>query len=203
MPIKLPPAPSGSPPGSSFWNDWYEKLRTLINSGTISQLWSSIDFSGSNITDIATRAHNNLQSFQGGTAGEYYHLTQAQNTTIAALPTLTSGTYTPTLTNTTNVASSTSYQAQYLRVGSVVTVSGRVNITPTAATTNTVLGLSLPIASNFTALENCGGSGAGDVIADRGAAVRANTTTDTAEIAWQTNSTTARTMYYSYTYLIV
>ena len=83
MPIKIPPAPSGSPPGSAFWNDWYEKLRNLINSGTISQLWSSIDFTGSNLTDLVTRAHNNLQSFQGGTTGEYYHLTQAQHTAIA------------------------------------------------------------------------------------------------------------------------
>lgn len=28
----LPPSPVGIPPGHSFWNDWYEKLRTLVNS---------------------------------------------------------------------------------------------------------------------------------------------------------------------------
>lgn len=27
----LPPTPVGVPPGHSFWNDWYEKLRSLIN----------------------------------------------------------------------------------------------------------------------------------------------------------------------------
>lgn len=75
---KIPPAPVGSIPGSSYWNDWYERIRNLINSGTISQLWSSIDFTASNITDIVTRNHNNLQSMQGGTAGEYYHLTAAE-----------------------------------------------------------------------------------------------------------------------------
>jgi len=38
--------------------------------------WSNaIDFSGSNITDIETRLHNDLQSIQGGTASERYHLT--------------------------------------------------------------------------------------------------------------------------------
>lgn len=78
MANKIPPAPVGTLPGSSYWNDWYEKLRNLINSGTISQLWASIDFTASNITDIVTRNHNNLQSFQGGTAGEYYHLTAAE-----------------------------------------------------------------------------------------------------------------------------
>lgn len=83
---KIPPAPIGALPGSSYWNDWVEKLRNLINSGTISQLWASIDFTASNITDIVTRNHNNLQSFQGGTAGEYYHLTAAE---YAALGTAT------------------------------------------------------------------------------------------------------------------
>lgn len=78
MAILLPPIPYGSPPGSSFWNDWYEKLRNLINEGTVTVLWSSINFSGSNLTDIVNRAHNNLQSLQGGVAGEYYHLTSAQ-----------------------------------------------------------------------------------------------------------------------------
>jgi len=28
----LPPSPVGSPPGSAYWNDWYEKLRSLVNS---------------------------------------------------------------------------------------------------------------------------------------------------------------------------
>jgi len=32
MANKLPPLPVGVAPGSGYWNDWYEKLRTLINS---------------------------------------------------------------------------------------------------------------------------------------------------------------------------
>jgi hypothetical protein len=67
-----------------------------------------------------------------------------------------SGTYTPTLTNTLNVAASTAVTCQYMRVGKVVTVSGQVNIDATA-TGDTVLGVSLPIASNFGAGRQCGG----------------------------------------------
>lgn len=85
--LLLPPIPYGSPPGSSFWNDWYEKLRTLINTGAVTITWSNINFIGSNITSIVNRAHNNLQSFQGGAAGEYYHLTSAQQIKVAGLPT--------------------------------------------------------------------------------------------------------------------
>lgn len=28
---KLPPQPMGVPPGHSYWNDWYEKLRALVD----------------------------------------------------------------------------------------------------------------------------------------------------------------------------
>lgn len=84
MAVLLPPTPVGVPPGHSFWNDWYEKLRTIVNQGSISVLWANINFSGSDISSIASRAHNNLQSLQGGTAGEYYHLTAAQYAALAS-----------------------------------------------------------------------------------------------------------------------
>ena len=38
-----------------------------------------------------------------------------------------------------------------MRVGNVVTVSGHISIDPTSASTQTVLLISLPIATNFTA----------------------------------------------------
>jgi hypothetical protein len=82
MATKLPPSPVGVPPGHSFWNDWYEKVRDLINNGLISVLWSNINFSGSNLTDLASRAHNNLQSIQGGSAGEYNHLNNLQHSRV-------------------------------------------------------------------------------------------------------------------------
>jgi hypothetical protein len=74
-----------------------------------------------------------------------------------------SGTYTPTLTGVTNVAATTSAVCQYMRVGSVVTVSGRVNIDPTAASAITSIRISLPVASNFAATGQCSGSGMGDL----------------------------------------
>jgi len=56
MSNKLPPLPVGAAPGSGYWNDWYEKLRTIVN----------------NL--IAGIGHNLLNGLQGGQAGEYYHL---------------------------------------------------------------------------------------------------------------------------------
>lgn len=77
----IPPAPTGVPPGHSFWNQWYESIRVLINGiATTIVSWVTIDFTGSNVTDIVNRSHNDLQSFQGGSASEYYHLTSTQHT---------------------------------------------------------------------------------------------------------------------------
>lgn len=56
MSNKLPPLPVGVAPGSGYWNDWYEKLRTLINSFAAGFPFSSITntpttLSGYGITD--------------------------------------------------------------------------------------------------------------------------------------------------------
>lgn len=67
-----------------------------------------------------------------------------------------SGTYTPTLSNGTNVTASTAYECMYFRIGNLVQVSGVVGIDPTA-TGVCGLGISLPISTTFTAQTNCGG----------------------------------------------
>jgi hypothetical protein len=73
-----------------------------------------------------------------------------------------SGTYTPTLFNTTNVAASTASVCQYIRVGNIVWVSGNVQIDPTAAgPTITVMGMSLPIASDLASVIQLAGTANG------------------------------------------
>lgn len=69
------------------------------------------------------------------------------------------GTYTPTLTSVTNIASSTAYSTHYCRIGDMVIVTGRILIDPTASGTATEIGMSLPIASNLTANNELGGAG--------------------------------------------
>jgi hypothetical protein len=72
--------------------------------------------------------------------------------------TVTSGTYTPTLTNTTNISASTSATCQYIRVGASVTVSGQLQMDPSAASALTQLGISLPVASTFASAGQCAGT---------------------------------------------
>jgi hypothetical protein len=79
----------------------------------------------------------------------------------AARPADQTGTYTPTLTNSTNVASSTATVCQYMRVGDFVMVSGSVRVTATAAAgAETILLMSLPVASDFSGSTQLGGTGA-------------------------------------------
>lgn len=80
----LPPFPVDSEPNSYSRIDWYLKLRNLLNSAN-SVAWSVVDKSGSNLTDIQTRNHNDLQNVQGGAAGERNHLTDAQVTSLSGI----------------------------------------------------------------------------------------------------------------------
>lgn len=80
----IPPTPPGSNFSSYSWQDWYEKIRRAINNST-SIAWSQItDFTGSNLTALLTRDHKDLQNLQGGTTAEYYHMTAAEHTALAA-----------------------------------------------------------------------------------------------------------------------
>lgn len=113
------------------------------------------------------------------------------------------GTYTPTLTNIANIDSTTAYQCQYIRVGNVVTVSGKIDVDPTAgASTLTRVGVSLPVASNFGASEDCGGCITSGTSADAGA-ILGDSTNDRAEISFTSRGTTSITMYFVFNYEVI
>lgn len=112
-----------------------------------------------------------------------------------------SGTYTPTVSNTTNVDSSTPLAAQYFRVGDVVTVAGEVDVDPTAALT-TSFELSLPIASNFSATNNAGGGGGANYTTVPGLLVRAVAANDTVQVIYAAGGTGSADVHYTYTYLV-
>lgn len=113
-----------------------------------------------------------------------------------------SGAYTPTLFNTTNLAASTAYVCQYLRVGNTVTVSGKVDVDPTAAG-STVLGISLPVASNLSAAEQCSGTAAAIAIAGQCAAILGDAANNRALMQWIAVDTTNQAMHFSFTYLVI
>lgn len=75
------PPPVQDPMNSQAWLEWFRRVNLQLDEiGAVS--WSNIIFAGSDITDIAARAHNNLQTIDGGTGGQYYHLTSAQHSNL-------------------------------------------------------------------------------------------------------------------------
>lgn len=116
-----------------------------------------------------------------------------------------SGTYTPTLTNTTNISASTAFVNMWFRVGDQVTVFGLANVDPTtAASTVTSLGVSLPVASNFAAFTDAAGvcTPTGAVV-DNAGSVYADTTNDRAVVEWSTINSTNHGVYWSFTYRVI
>lgn len=66
------------------------------------------------------------------------------------------GTYTPIVSNSSNLDGSTTYLCNWSRSGNMLTASGQINLDPTAAG-GVTLNLSLPIASTFVDTSNCSG----------------------------------------------
>lgn len=81
MSTNLPPIPLGDIRDFPFtFQEWLRKINQILSSSGIA--WSLIDFTGSDLDDIETKNHNDLDNIQGGSAAEYYHLTSAQNTQV-------------------------------------------------------------------------------------------------------------------------
>jgi hypothetical protein len=116
-----------------------------------------------------------------------------------------SGSYTPTLTNTTNITSSTASTLYYTRVGNVVAVFGRVNITATA-TGNTLLGISLPIASALATNGQVAGMGSltsATVANNTFGRINADATNDRAQFQLNSTLTTDQTYAINFTYVVL
>ena len=81
----LPPIPNQPISNTHEWREWFFNLWENLG-GTEGQIYyNDLNFTGSNITSIQTRAHNTLQGLQGGNVGgtEYYHLDAADYSRLA------------------------------------------------------------------------------------------------------------------------
>lgn len=115
---------------------------------------------------------------------------------------IASGTYTPTLTNVTNIDSSTSAVCQWMRVGNVVTVSGVVTVDTTSGTSSfTELGVSLPIPSALTLQTQLGG--AGQIAQSAGVGAYGDTTNDRAQLWWASPASTSNALAFHFTYVVL
>lgn len=111
-----------------------------------------------------------------------------------------SGTYTPTVSNTSNVFVGTN-NADWSRVGNIVTVNGLAPVQP-GSTGVCVFDVSLPIASNITGNNQVIGTGASStsLIIDAAVVVGAIANPGRAHIIWTASGTGNNFMTYSFMY---
>lgn len=112
-----------------------------------------------------------------------------------------SGTYTPTLYNTTNIASSsiTASSATYQRIGDIIHVYGEVTITATANTTASLLGMSLPIGTGMANSYDLAGTAVTDT-ENQFIRIVSDPTNDRASFKFKSTHTNAATYSFHFTY---
>lgn len=164
-------------------------------------------------TGDATLTANNLLVGAGTSAVTFLAPSATANTSIVSNGTtftngsvLDSGTYTPTPAAILNITTATQRGlANYLRVGTSVTVSGRIDITPQNLGQTATISMTLPITSAFTLAEDAVGSWMGDQStggATLAGIVFAKTSDNKVEMTTPNPVATAMGYYYHFTYRI-
>lgn len=162
-------------------------------------------------TDIQNVATSRLLGRTTAGSGSIEELTAASAKTLLAivkadisdLQTLAAGTYTPTRSAEVNMDSNvTMTEAQYMRVGATVTVSGRFTADPTAAGAAS-FEMTLPVASNIGAVEDVAGVAFCGAIAGLGAEIIGVVANDTAKVQWVAVDTTSQSFSYSFSFQVI
>lgn len=118
---------------------------------------------------------------------------------------ITSGTYTPTVSNATNLDSNTPRVCQWMRIDNVVTVSGGIALDFTAAGVESTYQLSLPVASDFAQTFQCAGSAFYDNLNNNlgEGYIKANVANNTAEVHQFAQGTAATEGRFHFQYLVI
>jgi hypothetical protein len=126
----------------------------------------------------------------------------ALQSAVAALPTFASGSYTPTLTNISNMAAYTSQPVKWTRQGDQVWFAGRVDIDPTAATFTDIY-MDLPVATDFSDAYQCNGVIATNAVAGGSGIIKSDPTTNQAIISFAAPGTASQPMSYFLKYTVI
>ena len=164
---------------------------TIINEGALSV--------GAATTSTSQIASNT--SGDGGViikVGSTDILSESVDTIAFALST---GIYSPSITEVTNIDTVIVYETQYLRIGNMVTVSGKIGLDATI-TGATEAAISVPIASDFSAEEQAGGTAASEVALATPVRIKADATNNRLSFVFTAATTTLDNYSFTVTYRI-
>ncbi len=121
----------------------------------------------------------------------------------AGISDLNAGTWTPTRSAEVNLdANVTTFEGQWMRTGNTVTCSGRFTVDPTAAGA-TSFEFTLPVASNFGAVEDAAGVAFCSAAPGEGVQISGSVANNTLVFAWVTTITAAQSFSFTATYQVI
>lgn len=123
---------------------------------------------------------------------------------LGNVATFESGTYTPTLTNTTNVSASTAYLTHYYRVGDMGHIFGKVSIDPTT-TGAVILQMSTPpaITTGMTGADlDAGGTAVSPSVSGESIALVSDAGADVLRFKYVATDVSNHTIYFHVTFKI-
>lgn len=132
----------------------------------------TIQSSGLNAVDLVSHGMSEMLALVDSPSSAAHWLTVSQ---------VASGTYTPTMTSVSNTDSTTAYVTKFVRVGQVVTITGRFDHDQTAGGTSTFR-MSLPIASDFALATDADGLVTGGGLTMGGQYISADTTNNQIQV---------------------
>lgn len=122
-------------------NVLYKAVNTVIVGGT------NITVSGNSQDNHAVVPNLMIWNTPATSTADKALTWNSQTKKVGISTNLSSGTYTPVVTVVNNVAANTSYGGQWMRIGNIVSVGVRIDITVTTANSLATIGISLPIPS--------------------------------------------------------
>jgi hypothetical protein len=94
-------------------------------------------------------------------------------------------------------------EAQYIRVGNTVTVSGRFTADPTTSGSTTSFEITLPISSNIEAAEDVAGVANSSAVGDGTVEIFGVAANDTAKFQWIPTTEDSQTYSYIFSYQVI
>jgi hypothetical protein len=128
--------------------------------------------------------------------------TTAELNLVDGITALAAGTYTPTVTASTNVGTVSGRQGQYQRINNTVTVSGQA-VADTSGSGTSAVFITLPVSSTLTTEQQCCGAGCWYNSSSGFGVVRIiSGTSNRAQLLWTAVAEEQQVVTFHFTYLV-